>query len=85
MFKRLTPQQRDTLAALKALGELTVTPRDARQLRALRRRGLVRYRRVDGIRIAVLVASTRSRRAKAREARWINRVWEYMHKLEAAK
>lgn len=55
-FNRLTPAQRRVYAALRALGEMIVTPNDARPLRALQRRGLVRYRRdkETGARIAVL-------------------------------
>lgn len=61
-FKRLTGPQRDTLRALRALGQMVVTPLDVRPLRALQRRGLVRYRRIDGVRHAVLKLNNRELR-----------------------
>ena len=52
-FKRLTPQQVRAYAALRILGMMVVVaPDDARPLRALQRRGLVRYRRIEGVRYA---------------------------------
>jgi hypothetical protein len=77
MFKRLTPQQRDTLRALRRLGEMVVTPDDARPLRALKRRGYVRYRRADGVRMAVLKLN--SRETKAIKARTHNVPTQYLH------
>lgn len=80
MYKRLTPQQSRALEALRALGELTVTPDLARPLKALQRRGLVRYRRdAHGARIAVLRDNRRTRRRRSREDRWINQTWEALH------
>jgi DNA-binding MarR family transcriptional regulator len=56
-FRRLTPKQKEVLRAIRQLGELTVTPNDARPLKALWRRGWIRYKRDDdGVRIAVLRA-----------------------------
>ena len=51
-FKRLTPQQVRAYATLRILGMMVVAPDDARPLRALQRRGLVRYRRIEGVRYA---------------------------------
>lgn len=70
MFKRLTGPQRSALAALRALGEMVVSPQDARPLKALQRRGLVRYRRDDGVRVAVLRENAAQRRRTRREARF---------------
>lgn len=53
-FKRMTAKQREVYAALRELGEMVVTPNDSRPLAALKRRGLIRYRRIDGVRHAVL-------------------------------
>jgi hypothetical protein len=74
-FKKLTAQQRGAMDALRALGEMYVSPDDARSLRVMQRRGLVRFRRdEDGGRIAVLrenaVQKARSRR-EARQLRYI--------------
>lgn len=71
MFKRLTKQQRDALAALKILGgEMVVQEQDARSLRVLQRRGLVRYRRdEDGVLIAVLRKTKAQERVEARDER----------------
>lgn len=64
-FARFTPQQHDTYAALRALGEMVVTPRDARQLQALKRRGLVRFSRVGGVRTARLrITAAQARRGR---------------------
>ena len=58
-FKRLTQPQRDALHALKVLGgEMMVTPQDARSLGVLKRRGLVRFRYEDGVRLVVLRETT---------------------------
>jgi hypothetical protein len=73
MFKRLTGPQASTLAALRALGEMLVSPQDARPLKALQRRGLVRYRRIDGARVAVLrdnAAQVRKTRRERRFEEW---------------
>lgn len=70
-FKRLTKPQRDALKALRELGgEMMVTPQDARSLKVLWRRGLVRYR-VDaaGCRVVVLRDTTAQKRAAARTDR----------------
>ena len=69
-FKRLTGPQRSTLQALRALGEIIVSPQDARPLKALQRRGLVRYRRDDGARVAVLRENAAQRRKTRRERRF---------------
>jgi hypothetical protein len=53
-FKRLTAAQRDALRYLRALGEMVVSPQDSRSLTILKRRGLVKYREFDGVRVAVL-------------------------------
>lgn len=82
-FRRLTTQQRSTLKALRTLGSMTVTPRDARQLRALKRRGLVRYKRDGaGVRIAVLRENAAVRNRHARDQRWLSRIWEALHAPE---
>lgn len=80
MYKRLTPAQSKALEALRILGELVVTPNLARPLKALKRRGLVRYRRdAHGGRIAVLRETRRTRRRRSRDDRWINQTWEALH------
>lgn len=57
-FRRLTPRQREVFAALRQLGEVVVTPADARPLKALQRRGWIRYKRDPaGVRVAVLRAA----------------------------
>lgn len=85
-FRRLTPQQRSALTALRALGSMTVTPRDARPLKALKRRGLVRYKRdAAGVRTAILRDTATTRRKTTREARWISRVWDAFHVTSAVK
>jgi len=53
-FKRMTPQQREVYQVLRAMGEIVVQPNDARPLKALKKRGLIRYRRLGGVRYAVL-------------------------------
>jgi hypothetical protein len=69
-FKRLTPAQRAVYAALRALGgEMVVTPQDARPLRALQRRGLVRYATVDEVRVALLRVTGMARRKRTRDRR----------------
>jgi hypothetical protein len=68
-FRRMTPRQREVLDALKALREVVVMPGDARPLKALKRRGLIRYRRVDGVRIAQYRDSAATRRARQRDER----------------
>lgn len=64
-FKRLTKQQRETLRFLRALGEMVISPQDARPLRALKLRGYVRFATVAGVR----VARYRSRIAEKAETR----------------
>jgi hypothetical protein len=75
-FRKLTPQQRATLRALRELGgEMSGTPADARPLRALQRRGLVRYRRaLDGSRVAVLRGSLKSQRHRTLAAK----LWKWL-------
>lgn len=77
-FKRLTAQQRETLKALRALGWMVVNPNDARQLAALKRRGLVRYKREGGVRVAVLRDPAAEAAEKRRERRW--RMWDFWKK-----
>jgi len=67
-FKRLTKAQREVYAALRAMGEVVVTPNDARPLKALQRRGLVRYRNIKGVRVAIL--RVRDTAEKRRMKRW---------------
>jgi hypothetical protein len=69
MFKKLTAAQRDAYDALRALGKMNVTPRDARPLKALKRRGLIRYARENGARVAILRQSGPAKRAVQRERR----------------
>ena len=70
-FKRLTVAQREVYAALRALGgEMVATPNDARPLRALQRRGLIRYTRdSSGVRLAVLRVVGAARRKRTRDRR----------------
>lgn len=71
-FKRMTPQQRAVYAALRTLGgEMVVLPQDARPLRALQRRGLVRFHRVDSVRVARLRAWATPRRKRGTIMDWI--------------
>jgi len=73
-FRRLTPQQRATLAAIKRLKVMTVTPQDARPLRALQRRRLVRYSRDElGVRLAIYRGTAAARRVQRRTARALKR------------
>lgn len=73
MFKPMTKPQRDVYAVLRAMGEIVVTPNDARPLKALKRRGLIRYRNKGGVRTAVLrVAETAEVR---RLKRW--KLWDF--------
>lgn len=81
MFKRLTGPQRSTLQALRALGEMVVSPQDARPLKALQRRGLVRYRRDEGVRVAVLRENALQHRKTRRERRY--EVWARLTSLSA--
>ena len=69
-FKKMTPQQRGLYAALRALREIMLSPQDARPARALKRRGLVTYRRRDGIRTIALRQTRSERVEKARLNRW---------------
>jgi hypothetical protein len=69
-FKRMTQQQREALEALKTLGgEMVVQDQDARSLRALQRRGLVRYKRVEGVLHVVLRQTKAQERADERDER----------------
>lgn len=69
-FKRMTPQQRETYAALRTLGgEMMVSPQDVRQLHALKRRGLVRFFRIDGVKTARLRPNAATVRRLRREKR----------------
>ena len=69
-FRRLTRQQRAALRALISLGEVVVMPSTAKPLKALSRRGWVRYRRVDGVRTAVLYRALERRWCAWREYEW---------------
>jgi len=70
-FKRLTKQQRAVYAALRALREMVVMPQDARPLKALKARGLIRYRNIGGIRTAILREfDTAEKRRMKRWLRW---------------
>jgi DNA-binding MarR family transcriptional regulator len=72
-FRPLTPAQSRVYHALRLLGEIIVTPNDARPLKALQRRGLVRYKRDDtGGRVAVLKETKAQRAVKARGKRATN-------------
>lgn len=73
MFKQMTKAQREVYAVLRAMQEMVVTPNDARPLKALKRRGLIRYRVVDGIRTAVLREPDTIE--KRRLKRW--RLWDF--------
>jgi len=77
-FKRLTQPQRDALHALKVLGgEMMVTPQDARSLGVLKRRGLVRYRYEDGVRLVVLRETTAQARVRKRDERQVRTVLNF--------
>jgi Mn-dependent DtxR family transcriptional regulator len=77
-FKRLTQPQRDALHALKMLGgEMMVTPQDARSLKILQRRGLVRYRYEDGVRLVVLRETTAQARVRKRDERQIRTTLDF--------
>ena len=65
-FKRLTVAQRDALAALRALGEMVVSPQDARSLAILKKRGLLRYVNRDGVRCVKLRETEPQKAAKRR-------------------
>lgn len=65
-FRKLTPQQARVYKALRILGAFAVNPQDARTLRSLQRRGLVRYRTIDGVRHAVLRETKAQQAVKAR-------------------
>lgn len=69
-FKKMTPQQRDLYAALRALRACFLTLADSRPARALKRRGLVRFERRNGARYVVLKQTTAERAEKARLRRW---------------
>jgi hypothetical protein len=70
-FKPMTAPQRSALSALRVLGPMVVTPRDARPLQGLKRRGLVAfYRDADGVKHARLRPNSRQRR-RARKVRSI--------------
>lgn len=80
MFKRMTTQQKEVYAALRELGgEMIVMPNDARPLHALKRRGLVRFRRdKDGCKIAVLRRTKAQRLAEQRDERAIKAFKEWL-------
>ncbi len=69
-FQKMTRQQRELYAALRALREIVLSPQDARPARALKRRGLVVYRRRDGIRTIALKQTRSERVEKQRLNRW---------------
>ena len=74
-FKRMTPQQRETYRALRTMGGvMVVTPQVSRQLRALQSRGLVRYGREYGARVAVLKRNGR----RSRTMRRIDNLYEVL-------
>jgi hypothetical protein len=60
---------------------MVVSPQDARPLKALQRRGLVRYRRDDGVRVAVLRENAAQQRKTRRERRF--EVWADGTRLSA--
>jgi len=66
----MTPQQRALYDALRALTECVLQPDDARPARALQRRGLLKYRRRDGIRYIALKQTRTERAEKAKLRRW---------------
>ena len=76
-FRKLTAQQRETLATIKKLGSMVVQPQDARQLKALWRRGWVRYRRdrEHGDRVAYYVGPVHGRRGRAQSRSIIEKLW----------
>lgn len=78
MFKPMTTQQRDVYKALRELGEMVVLHDDARPLQALKRRGLVRFRRDEhGVKIAVLRCSKAERLAGDRDERAVKAMKEW--------
>jgi len=77
-FKRLTEPQARAYSALRALGIMVVSPQDARPLKALKARGLIRYRRIEGVRHAELrktaaqvAVDRRERRIERQFAEWL--------------
>lgn len=84
-FKRLTPAQESTYAALRALRSMVVSPQDARPLKALVRRGLVRYRRIEGVRYAELRATRAQTAQERREAAWLKRYERWIETTRSAK
>lgn len=66
----MTPKQRGLYAALRALGHCLLQPEDTRPARALKRRGLATYRRIDGVRCIALKQTKAERIEKARLRRW---------------
>jgi hypothetical protein len=69
-FKKMTPQQRTLYAVLRRMRECVLVPADARPARELKRRGLIRYARRDGVRIIVLRTTHAERVEKRRLHRW---------------
>lgn len=70
-FKKLSPAQKRALFYLRELGEMVVSPQDARSLKILQKRGLIRYRRHDGVRYAVLRTWEKAERSRLKSApRW---------------
>ena len=65
-FRKLTPAQRACLVALKALGSFIITGADGKPVKALKRRGLARIKRIDGARHAVLRENKVQQRARRR-------------------
>jgi hypothetical protein len=74
-YKRMTAKQREVYAALRMMDVMAVLPEDARPLHALKRRGLVRFFRREGVKHAALrltVAEVRVRRRYGwRGATWV--------------
>lgn len=74
-YGKMTKQQRATYRELRNLGGvMVVTPQVSRQLRALQSRGLVRYGREYGARVAVM-KRTRTMQRKARTANFYETLW----------
>ena len=68
-FKKLTPKQRECLAALRTLGSFVITGYDAKPIKALKKRGLAKIQTIDGVRHAVLKLNKAQRRAQRRRQR----------------
>lgn len=83
-FKRMTKPQAQAYSALQALGWMIVSPQDARPLKALKARGLIVYKTLDGIRHAVLKDTPAQVARNRREQRQLARFDEWVKQTRGA-